>query len=762
MNYVWSGPSTISFGTAPNSGDAVEIRRVTSPTATLVDFVNGSVLNESDLDTAYLHNFYLSQEANDGFNQLINETLIRIGTDIGIIDTETADIINALVAEILKDDAAGILQARVSDIDTNAESIVQLGSSLQVQMNTLAQGVAAQVFVQAGEPIPGVSGVPDPISEGARWYDSDDNNEAYIYISSEWISISDPRVGTMVSQIAVIQTDVDDNVAAIVSEQVARSTADTAFASELGLLGAQNGAQTAFILDSSTVKIDSDSGDTVATRLSQLDATDSTNASAITTEESARITADGVNATAISALDTRVTTAEGDVVANASAIDLTEADIVTNAGNITTQASQITALQSSVNLRARTYFQSTAPTADNVGDLWIDSDDDSLSRWNGSTWVSIEDAAIAGNASAITGLDTRVTTAEGNITSTASDVTTLQASVSTLDGEVSTAQITANSAVTASTNNATGITTLGAVQGIRLDVDDYVTGYIQNNDGKQGNFIIRADRFAVIDPEAEIGDGTVPFTVVDGTVKMQDVEINGSLILNGSVVGDALEPGTITATQIDTNAITADAINVTNLAAINADLGSITAGNITLDNSGYIKGGQTAFDTDVGFFLGYEGGEYVFSLGDPAGDSIKWDGSQLTIVGDVHVGEYIPSDEILLSADSLVLDTQAGVWTKQKEFSIDRDGTLRVSAEARETTGVGGITPQWRIKTDGVVRKTFNVTSFSYVEESWDVPVTQGGSVEIELYAAGNIQLINARVKGRVIIPPTGGSVILD
>jgi hypothetical protein len=224
--------------------------------------------------------------------------------------------------------------------------------------------------------------------------------------------------------------------------------------------------------------------------------------------------------------------------------------------------------------------------------------------------------------------------------------------------------------------------------------------------------------------------------------------------------GQCLPTSILKATPAD--AITAGKINVTNLAAINADLGSITAGNITLDNSGYIKGGQTAFDTGAGFFLGYEGGEYVFSLGDPAGDSIKWDGSQLTIVGDVHVGEYIPSDEIMLSADSLVLDTQAGVWTKQKEFSIDRDGTLRVSAEARETTGVGGITPQWRIKTDGVVRKTFNVTSFSYVEESWDVPVTQGGSVEIELDAAGNIQLINARVKGQVIIPATGGSVVLD
>jgi len=561
MHYSISG-STVTFVDPVPQDDAIEIQRKTSPDNILVDFQDGSVLNERDLDLGYLHNFYLSQEANDGFNQLVNETLVRIGTGAGILDTETADIINALVAQLLQDDAAATLQARVADIDTNAESIIQLGSGLQVQINTLAQGVAAQVYVQAGEPSPGVSGVPDPIPEGARWYDSDDNNEAYIYIDSEWVTISDPRVGTMVSQISVIQTDVDDNAAAVVSEQVARSTADTAFASELGLLGAQNGAETAFILDSSTVKLDSNSGDTVATRLSQLATADSTNASAITTEESARITADGVNASAISALDTRVTTAEGDVVANASAIDLTEADIVTNAGNITTQAAQITALQSSVNLRARTYYQSTAPTADNVGDLWIDSDDDSLNRWNGTSWVSIEDAAIAGNASAITGLDTRVTTAEGSIVTNASSITTLNASVTTLDGEMNTAQvdIIANAAV--GTTNAGDVTTLEAKYGVKLDVNGYVTGFVQNNDGETGNFVIMADNFAIQEPGETTGDGNIPFSVTSGVTRIQNVVIAGGLIDDATITNVEIRNGTIGGIDIDDLAV--DTGNITN------------------------------------------------------------------------------------------------------------------------------------------------------------------------------------------------------
>lgn len=43
-------------------GDIVRVRRKSQPDANLVDFVNGSVLTESELDIAYLHNRYLAEE----------------------------------------------------------------------------------------------------------------------------------------------------------------------------------------------------------------------------------------------------------------------------------------------------------------------------------------------------------------------------------------------------------------------------------------------------------------------------------------------------------------------------------------------------------------------------------------------------------------------------------------------------------------------------------------------------------------------------
>lgn len=42
------------------------------------------------------------------------------------------------------------------------------------------------------------------------------------------------------------------------------------------------------------------------------------------------------------------------------------------------------------------FYQATTPTADGVGDLWTDTDDQNhLHRWNGSAWVSVRDGRIA-------------------------------------------------------------------------------------------------------------------------------------------------------------------------------------------------------------------------------------------------------------------------------------------------------------------------------------------------------------------------------
>ena len=65
---VLSSPTTAIAG-----GELVRVKRVSDPSTNLVDFVNGSVLTETELDRAYLHNRYLAEEAYDGVNAGLGE-----------------------------------------------------------------------------------------------------------------------------------------------------------------------------------------------------------------------------------------------------------------------------------------------------------------------------------------------------------------------------------------------------------------------------------------------------------------------------------------------------------------------------------------------------------------------------------------------------------------------------------------------------------------------------------------------------------------
>ena len=68
----------------------------------------------------------------------------------------------------------------------------------------------------------------------------------------------------------------------------------------------------------------------------------------------------------------------------------------------------------------------------------------------------------------------------------------------------------------------------------------------------------------------------------------------------------------------------------TTLSALTASLGTVT-----INASGWlVTSGVTGYGTGTsGVFMGYEGGVYKFRVGNPAGNYIGWDGSNLTVIG---------------------------------------------------------------------------------------------------------------------------------
>ena len=72
-------PVKIKVLSAVTAGQNVRVRRKSQPDTNLVDFVNGSVLTESELDRAYFHNRYLNEEISE-----LNDASLQIeagGTD---------------------------------------------------------------------------------------------------------------------------------------------------------------------------------------------------------------------------------------------------------------------------------------------------------------------------------------------------------------------------------------------------------------------------------------------------------------------------------------------------------------------------------------------------------------------------------------------------------------------------------------------------------------------------------------------------------
>ena len=57
--------STLTFTSAPANSAVIRIERQTPTNARLVDFTDGSVLTESDLDKSADQNFYIAQEITD-------------------------------------------------------------------------------------------------------------------------------------------------------------------------------------------------------------------------------------------------------------------------------------------------------------------------------------------------------------------------------------------------------------------------------------------------------------------------------------------------------------------------------------------------------------------------------------------------------------------------------------------------------------------------------------------------------------------------
>lgn len=174
-----------------------------------------------------------------------------------------------------------------------------------------------------------------------------------------------------------------------------------------------------------------------------------------------------------------------------------------------------------------------------------------------------------------------------------------------------------------------------------------------------------ADLDVVATLPATASDGKVVYLTSDKKLHRYDATLPGWV---SWVDGDDLLAASVTAGKI----------SVTNLSAISASMGTITAGNMTIDTSGFIRGGSTGYLTGTGFWMGYHSGAYKWHIGDPSGRYMAWTGTDLVIQGT----QFSLSGGVATFSGTLdVKSAASGARLEIKNDVIkvyDANGTLRV------------------------------------------------------------------------------------
>jgi len=156
------------------------------------------------------------------------------------------------------------------------------------------------------------------------------------------------------------------------------------------------------------------------------------------------------------------------------------------------------------------------------------------------------DTALAARA---TTLEATVNNATTGVAATAARLTTEESVRATADSANATSISNLSTTVGANTASISTIQTsvngLSVRYGVSLDVNGFVTGFVQNNNGTSGTFDILATAFRVTVP------GATPKTVF--SITGSNIEINNNVSINGSLVVS----GTVNTTQLTANAATA-------------------------------------------------------------------------------------------------------------------------------------------------------------------------------------------------------------
>jgi hypothetical protein len=364
--FTWNAAGTeIIFNTAPAVGTAIQITRATSQDSKLVDYAEGSVLTEGDLDTDSQQAFFMSQESIDKANDVIGVDASNFQWTAGNLRlTNVADPVNA------------------QDVATkNYLETVWLSPSNKADLTTVA-GINTEISNVSGKTTE-ITNVSNDIANVNTVATNINNVNTVATDIAKVIKVADD-LNEAISEVETVANDLNEATSEI--DTVANSIAN------VDLVG-QNDANVTKVanIDANVTKVANI--DANVTKVANIDG-NVTKVANIDADVTTVATNDA-NVTKVAVIDSDVTTVANNdgnvtIVANANTnVGLVGGSIT----NVDTVATNLT----NVNAFSQTYLGAfgTAPTATGTGAalangmLYFDSSSDILKVYaSGSGWQS--------------------------------------------------------------------------------------------------------------------------------------------------------------------------------------------------------------------------------------------------------------------------------------------------------------------------------------------------------------------------------------
>ena len=334
---------------------------------------------------------------------------------------------------------------------------------------------------------------------------------------------------------------------------------------------------------------------------------------------------------------------------------------------------------------------------------------------------------VSANATAVSSLDTRVSTAENTITSQSEDITALEntvthpttgvsanaTAVSGLTSTVSSQGLTLASVSQAVTslnttvgNNSSSITSqtssingLEAKYVVKTDVNGAVAGFgLASTDNGAGNitseFIVNADRFAIMRGGTNTAAATVPFAVqataatINGESVPAGVYMADAFIKNGSI--ESAKIGSLNASKITAGFISADRINGN----------SIEASKLSIDNNVFAEASN---------------GDLILATGS-ATAGVKFENLSNDAVGVIAMATQSGNATLSNQTYYPYSFTQSTPWN---EFTLtDGYGTSSATYTLPELITNGLVIPAETLKESGTYYIDFGAHPFGSLENS--------------------------------------------